>query len=167
MKKRMCLLILTLLVLVNVVTAWDGAVWVYGLVNNATDGTNSDNHTVMVSKTDYSENLTEFIGYKSSKCNTNCDNKFLIDCYEFEDNCKYNETLYVQVIDNGDGYISDREEVVILNGINRVPDLNIYKPEPVFRIMEKTCECDNSDAISILESIVETLNRVIELLKSG
>ena len=113
------------ILLINIISA---AHYIVGIVENAKDGTSSNDHTILLwnPSVGISENLTDIIGQNG---NSNTDNIYMIDCELLPSGCNIGENLTLKVIDNGDNYISEEKNVTVNGfGYDIVENITMNSP---------------------------------------
>jgi len=80
--------------------------YIFGVVNDARDGTLANGHTVVLwnSANGIEDNLTDTIGPSG---NSGADNLYRIDCEMLQTACQLGDELRAKVINNGDNYLTD------------------------------------------------------------
>jgi hypothetical protein len=104
MKKLTLLFALTALA-ISLMSQASAAHYIVGIVNDALDGMQANGHTVVLwqPSNGINDNQTDIIGPLG---NSGTDNTYMIDCELLNDPCGVGDTVAVQVIDNGDGYVT-------------------------------------------------------------
>ena len=99
---RKLVFLIFLIISINSVSA---AHFIVGYVGNAFDGKVADGNTIVLWNpvNGISDNLTDVIGPSG---NSGTNNYFMVDCELLNTPCNINDNLSIQVINNGDGYVS-------------------------------------------------------------
>ena len=152
--------ILALILFIPLVSA---AHYIVGYVEDALDGTAANGHTVVLwnPNNGINDNLTDIIGPSG---NSGVDNIYMIDCELLSQPCKVGDNLSVKVINNGDNYISEIENVTVQGlgydvvenlSLNSPPTANLNYPQnnQNFSYKEITFNCSFEDLDSNLANI--------------
>ncbi len=103
--------------------------WIAGTVNDATDGTPADGHTVIIYYPgDEAHNESDLIGPASK--NGASSNHYLLDAEFIPGHVwKTGDVIYVKVIDNGDGYTAGPVSITTTGaGFDYPPDMTLQAP---------------------------------------
>lgn len=86
--------------------------YIVGIVNNARDGTSANGHTVVLwnPTNGINDNVTDIIGTSGNSLSNNI---YMIDCELLNQSCRIGNTLYLKVINMGDGHFSTNISVVV------------------------------------------------------
>jgi hypothetical protein len=106
--------------------------YITGYVNDALDGTDSENYTILMwnPAIGLSDNLIDSIGFFGS---SGRESMYLLDCELLNNGCSVGDVLYLEVIDNGDGYISHTQNVTVTGaGYDFVENITLNSPPEVF-----------------------------------
>ena len=110
----------------------NSAHYILGYVNDALDGTDSEEHTIFMwnPSIGLSENIIGSIGANGE---SGQESMYLLDCDQLGSGCSVGDILSLSVIDNGDGYISKIINVTVTGaGYDFVENLTLNSPPEVF-----------------------------------
>jgi hypothetical protein len=98
-------LIFLIVLVFLIIPEFSAAHFIIGYANDAKDGTNSNDHTVILwnNVNGINDNLTDVIGVNG---NSNVNQAYMIDCELLNNGCSVGDILSLKIIDGGDGYIS-------------------------------------------------------------
>ncbi len=108
--------------------------WITGIVNDALDGTGADDHTIFLWRADNSaDNLSDIIGANG---NSGTSNWYMINCQLLNDKCKVGDIMTLQVVDNGDTYITKAINVTVTtSGFTLASNLTLNSPPNISSIL--------------------------------
>ena len=89
--------------------------YIIGTVENAKDGTEANGHTILLwnPAVGIQDNLSDIIGPSG---NSGTNNNYTIDCELLQGGCSLDNILSLRVIDNGDNYLSEEQNVTVSSG---------------------------------------------------
>ncbi len=121
--------ILTFLFIIVIISNFCSAAhYIVGYVENAKDGTEANGHTVMLwnPEVGMNENLTDIIGPIG---NSGTNNMYMLDCELLPSGCNITNILSVNVINNGDDYISYEKNITVGGyGYDIVENITLNSP---------------------------------------
>lgn len=115
------------LVIASSVSEAQAARWVLGIVNNALDGTSSNDYIITAYQTGVpTDNATDTIGVNG---NSGADNEYMVNCIDFPTNpCGNGDIVTVRVYNNGSGYVTMPVNVTISGAFSEAADLTLKSP---------------------------------------
>jgi len=122
---KFLILVFLLLLIVPTVSA---AHYIVGIVNDARDGMGANGHTVVLWNPIAGEddNLTDIIGPSG---NSGADNIYMIDCELLNITCNIGDEMRIEVMDNGDSYITNYTNVTVTGaGYDVAENLTLNSP---------------------------------------
>jgi hypothetical protein len=125
MKKIFALNIIAIFLILPLCSA---AHYIVGLVENARDGTNSNDHTILLwnPSVGIQDNLSDIIGPNG---NSQTNNIYMIDCEMLQSGCNISSILSLKVINNGDNYVSEEKNVTVSGyGYDLVGNITLNSP---------------------------------------
>ncbi len=128
------ILILNMVVIFLIIPLYSAAHYIVGIVEDAKDGTSSNDHTVLLWNPSVGifENLTDIIGPNG---NSHVNNIYMIDCELLPSGCNIGEDLTLKVINNGDNYISEEKNVTVNGfGYDIVGNITLNSPPNITNI---------------------------------
>jgi len=116
------------ILLISLVPGVSAAHYIVGIVNDALDGTQANDHEVFLwqAGNGVDDNLTDIIGPNGD---SNTDNNYMIDCELLNDPCKSGDIVTISVYNTGDGYVSVNVTVKATGqGYNEAPNITLNSP---------------------------------------
>ena len=114
--------VLILLMIIGIILPMCSAAhYITGFVEDALDSTGADGHTIILwnETTGIQDNLTDTIGPSGS---SGINNEYRIDCELLGTPCNTGDILTLKVINNGDGYVSEKVNVTVTASSEDSPD---------------------------------------------
>jgi hypothetical protein len=146
MIKKLLFFVFSLLIFFPIVSS---AHYIVGYVENPKDGALANGRTIMLWGESPSDYLTDIIGPSG---NSGADNIFMIDCEMLSSPCTVGQRLNLRVIDDGNGYTSANETVIVTGfGYTLADNITINSPP---KILEFSVIDSNFNQISEVNLLV-------------
>lgn len=160
MKKVLVLVFAIVFLLVFTVGTVESAHFIIGRVNDAIDGTSSNDLTVVLwnSTTGFSDNLTDTIGPNG---NSGQDNLYMIDCELLLTPCQIGDIVSIQVLDdNSSEYFTATEVNVTISdaGFDLAANLTLNSPPNISSILVEDSLLSPADEIDLVAASTRQVN---------
>jgi hypothetical protein len=160
MNVRLIFCLILILVFVPQIFA---AHFIIGYANDAKDGTNANDHTVVLwnNVNGINDNLTDVIGING---NSNVNHAYMIDCELLNNGCGVGDILSLKILDEGDYYVSEIINITVSGAgydftqnlsLNSPPNVNLSSPlnEANLSLNSVSFNCSANDLDGNLQNV--------------